>query len=70
MPVKFSDWPDRLDVKASRVGENNDAVLREMLSLPDHELAALYAEGVLMRGQTADEAKVTAGNLVIEPHQG
>lgn len=70
VPVKFSDWPDRTEVKASRVGENNDAVLREMLSLPDNELAELYAEGVLLRGGAADEAKVSAGNVVIEPHQG
>jgi CoA:oxalate CoA-transferase len=70
MPVKFSDWPDRTDVKAARVGENNEAVLREMLALPDDQMAALYAEGVLLRGGTADEAKVAAGNVVIEPHQG
>jgi hypothetical protein len=41
-----------------------------MLALPDNELATLYAEGVLLRGAAADEAKVEAGNMVIEPHQG
>ena len=45
MPVKFSGWPDRTDVKASRVGENNDAVLREMLALAEDDLAALYDGG-------------------------
>jgi CoA:oxalate CoA-transferase len=53
MPVKFSDWPDRIAVKASRVGENNDAVLREMLALPEDEIGALYAEGVLLRAAAA-----------------
>jgi hypothetical protein len=45
-----------------------DAVLREMLALPDNELAALHAEGVLLRGGPTDETKVAAGNVAIEPH--
>jgi len=45
-------------------------VLREMLAISDHDLAALYAEGVLLSGGAADDAKVAAGNVVIEPHQG
>jgi CoA:oxalate CoA-transferase len=49
MPVKFSGWPDRTDVKASRVGEDNDAVLREVLGLSDGKIAELYNEGVLLR---------------------
>jgi len=49
MPVKFSAWPDRTDVKASRVGEDNEAVLREVLGLSDDRIAALYGEGVLIR---------------------
>jgi crotonobetainyl-CoA:carnitine CoA-transferase CaiB-like acyl-CoA transferase len=69
MPVKFSDWPDRIDVKASRVGEDNGAVLREMLAISDDELAALHDEGVLLRGGPADETKVAAGNVVIESHR-
>ncbi|HLK87403.1 MAG TPA: CoA transferase [Candidatus Binataceae bacterium] len=55
MPVKFSDWPDRTEVKASRVGEDNEAVLREILALPDNQIAALHAEGVLLRANTADD---------------
>jgi len=69
MPVKFSEWPDRIDVKASRVGEDNAAVLREMLAISDDELAALHDEGVLLRGGPADETKVAAGNVMIEPHR-
>jgi len=48
MPVKFSAWPDRLDVKASRVGADNDAILREVLGLGDSEIAALWREQVLV----------------------
>jgi len=39
-----------------------EAALREMLALPDNELAALYAESVLLRGGPADEAKVQGTN--------
>ena len=31
LPVKFSAWPDRTDLKASLVGEDNEAILRDML---------------------------------------
>lgn len=49
MPVKFSEWPDRTDVTASRLGEDNDAVLRDLLGLSDDRIAALYSEGILLR---------------------
>jgi CoA:oxalate CoA-transferase len=48
-PVKFSDWAPRKDLKASRVGEDNGAVLRELLNLTDREIEALYSEGVLLK---------------------
>jgi CoA:oxalate CoA-transferase len=52
-PVKFSDWAPQTDLKASRVGEDNDGVLREMLGLSDREIAALYIEGVLLKAPPA-----------------
>jgi CoA:oxalate CoA-transferase len=48
MPVKFSSWPDRVDVKASRVGADNDAVLTEVLGLTAAQIAELYRENVLI----------------------
>ncbi len=48
MPVKFSTWPDRTDVKASRVGADNDAILSEVLGLTAAEIADLYREKVLI----------------------
>ena len=51
MPMKFSAWPDRSDVKAPRLGEHNEEVLREMLGLSDEEIADLYAQGVLVKYQ-------------------
>ena len=38
LPVKFSDWPDRTDLKASRLGEDNEAILSEMLGLSTGEI--------------------------------
>jgi len=52
MPVKFSGWPQRSDVKASRLGEDNEKVLREVLGMSDREIAALYDERVLVHDPT------------------
>ena len=52
-PVKFSAWPDRTELKASRLGEDNEAVLREMIGIADDELRDLYAKGVLVKAPPA-----------------
>ena len=52
VPVKFSAWPDRTTVRASRFGEDNGRVLRELLDMPDEKVAALYADGILVRDPT------------------
>lgn len=70
MPVKFSDWSGRPEITAVHLGESNDAVMREMLGLTDAEIAALYAEGVLLRAGHADKDKGAAANVVVQPHQG
>ncbi len=55
MPVRFSSFPTRTDVKASRVGEDNDSILREVLGLSDAEIAALYADQILLRAPAAQD---------------
>jgi crotonobetainyl-CoA:carnitine CoA-transferase CaiB-like acyl-CoA transferase len=55
MPVRFSGWPARGDVKASRLGEDNEAVLRELLALSDAEIEALYADNILLRAPASAE---------------
>jgi hypothetical protein len=54
MPVKFSQWPDRMSVDADLLGEHNDEVLRDLLALSDSDLAALYADKVLVRDPVLD----------------
>ena len=49
MPVKFSDWPDRTDLKASLVGQDNEAVLHDLLGLSDAQIAELYTAQVLLK---------------------
>jgi CoA:oxalate CoA-transferase len=56
MPVKFSAWPDRTDLKASRLGADNEAVLSEMLGLSARQIAKLYSDGVLLRAAQPESA--------------
>ena len=56
MPVKFSAWPDKMDLKASRLGADNEAVLSELLGLSSSEIAKLYSEGVLLRAAAPESA--------------
>jgi len=58
MPVKFSAWPDRTDLKASLVGQDNEAILAEMLGLSSAEIADLYTAKVLLKvpGEDAQTA--------------
>jgi CoA:oxalate CoA-transferase len=52
VPVKFSAWPDRSDVRASLLGEDNERVLKELAGVSSEEIKKLYAEGVLVRDKT------------------
>jgi len=57
MPVKFSAWPPREHLKAALLGEDNENVLKDLLELPDEQIALLYAQGVLVR-----DKKLGSGN--------
>jgi crotonobetainyl-CoA:carnitine CoA-transferase CaiB-like acyl-CoA transferase len=56
MAVKFSQWPERDALHADLLGEHNEEVLREVLAMPDAEIAALYADKVLVRDPLLDDA--------------
>lgn len=63
LPVKFSRWPDRRDLKADLLGEHNEEVLQSVLGLGVDEIKDLYAEGVLIRDPMLNNApagKVTS----------
>jgi len=52
VPVKFSAWPDRDDVRASLLGEDNERVLKDLAGISSDEIKKLYEEGVLVRDKT------------------
>jgi CoA:oxalate CoA-transferase len=52
VPVKFSGWPDRIDVRSARLGEDNERLLHDLLNLSDDQIKKLYADGVLVRDRT------------------
>ena len=54
MPARFSQWPAGTSVRADLLGEHNEQVLHELLSISDSEIAALYADKVLVRDQLLD----------------
>jgi CoA:oxalate CoA-transferase len=49
LPVRFSRWDDRREIAADRLGEHNEEILRELLSLTHKEIAGLYADKILVR---------------------
>ncbi|HXZ89070.1 MAG TPA: CoA transferase [Candidatus Binataceae bacterium] len=49
VPVKFSAWPDRIELRSARLGEDNERVLRDYLDLGDERIRELYRSGVLVR---------------------
>ncbi len=52
VPVKFSAWPDRLELRSARLGEDNERILRDLTKLDDKQIEKLYADGVLVRDKT------------------
>jgi CoA:oxalate CoA-transferase len=56
MPAKFSQWPENTTLRADLLGEHNEEVLRALLNLSDREIAALYADKVLVRDPSLDHA--------------
>jgi CoA:oxalate CoA-transferase len=54
LPAKFSRWCAPNDLSADRLGEHNETVLREILSLSDADIAGLYADKVVVRDSTLE----------------
>ena len=58
VPVKFSAWPDKLDLRAALLGEDNDRLLNEVLGMSDAQIKELYKEGVLVHDPVIDKGPV------------
>jgi CoA:oxalate CoA-transferase len=69
MPAKFSQWLEKTALHADLLGEHNEEVLRALLNLSDREIAALYADKVLVRDPSLDHAFDASGEpLVNDAH--
>ena len=55
LPVKLSRWPGKHALRAPLLGEHNAEVLREVLSLSETEIAALYSDKVLVRDHVPEK---------------
>ena len=55
VPVKFSAWPDRIDVRTAMFGEDNERVLGDLLKMPADQIRKLYADGILVRDPTLED---------------
>lgn len=49
VPVKFSASPDRIEVRAARLGKTMSGSCTSILSMPDEQIRQLYLQGVLVR---------------------
>ena len=50
MPVKFSGWADRTELRSARLGEDNERVSCAIyLGLSNERIRELYANGTLVR---------------------
>jgi CoA:oxalate CoA-transferase len=52
VPVKFSAWPDKTEVRAARFGEDNERILHELLKMPEDEIREIYTDAILVRDPT------------------
>ncbi|MCP5031343.1 MAG: hypothetical protein GY939_06020 [Actinomycetia bacterium] len=50
-PIKFSDAPPEPDLATHALGQDNEAVLGDMLGYDEATIAALTAEGIIVSKQ-------------------
>jgi CoA:oxalate CoA-transferase len=55
LPAKFSAWTPSTDLAADLLGEHNEDVLRDLLSLDDEEIRRLHDEKVVVRDPLIDD---------------
>jgi len=66
MPVKFSGWQVREDLRADLLGEHNEAVLAKVLGMSGEEISALYEDKVLVKDATLQAAQDRRPSLANE----
>ena len=66
LAAKFSRWSPAADIRADRLGEHNEEILREMLGLSDTEIRKLYQDKTIVRDPLLDAKRSRPSNGVIE----
>jgi crotonobetainyl-CoA:carnitine CoA-transferase CaiB-like acyl-CoA transferase len=67
MPARFSRWPLRENLSADRLGEHNEQLLQDFLSLRPEEIVRLYVDKILVRDPLIDHVtKVGMGQSAAE----
>jgi crotonobetainyl-CoA:carnitine CoA-transferase CaiB-like acyl-CoA transferase len=51
MPIKFSEFPDDLELEAATLGEHNQAIVTDLLGHSEEEVAQMRADGLLTEGK-------------------
>ena len=57
LAAKFSRWAPRADVKADRLGEHNEQILRDMLKLSEADIRQLYLDKTIVRDPLLERGK-------------
>ena len=57
MPVKFSAWTPRTDLRADALGEHNEEILHEFLGLSLSDIRTLYDDKVLVQDKLVKERR-------------
>ncbi|NNL85507.1 MAG: hypothetical protein HKP27_07640 [Myxococcales bacterium] len=52
MPLRFSEFPELLELEAPLLGEHNEEILSGLLQYDTARIEALAADGVLVRGDS------------------
>jgi len=51
MPIKYSDYPEDLELEAATLGEHNGQIVTDLLHHSEEELSQLRADGILNEGE-------------------
>src|SRR5262249_28908832 len=57
VPVKFSAWPDRTELRSARLGEDNERILKDYIGLSEESIRELYEKGTLVRDKALGNNK-------------
>jgi CoA:oxalate CoA-transferase len=58
LAAKFSRWAPLTEVRADRLGEHNEEILRDMLNLSEVEIRQLYLDRIIVRDPLLDQGNI------------